>query len=147
MTHQEIDEGEEYIGYQDALALVLSTINPMKFKSLSLASCPGYVTAENVVALVNSPTNDASLKDGFAVKSSDEADASPQNPVNLQVVGSAFAGAGYEGKISKGEAVKICSGSPLPEGADTVISGEFCEEVDSEVPDSWAMTLRDPSVP
>jgi len=133
MTHLEIDEGAEYIGYGDALALILSTINPTKVKSLSLASCPGYVTAENVVALVNSPTNDASLKDGFAVKASDVAVASPQHPVNLRVVGSAFAGARYEGKISKGQAVKICSGSPLPEGADTVVSGEFCEEVASEV--------------
>jgi molybdopterin molybdotransferase len=133
MTNTEIDEGTEYTGYRDALDLIVANISPAKVKSSPLASCAGYVTAEDIVARVNSPTDDVSLKDGFAVKASDVATASPQHPINLQVVGSAFAGAKYEGKISRGQAVKICSGSPLPDGADTVVSGEFCDEVDSKV--------------
>ncbi len=133
MVHHEIDEGAEYAGYKYALALILSNTNCVRIESLPLASCTGYITAENIVALVNSPTNDVSLKDGFAVKTCDVADASSRHPVKLQVIGSVFAGAMFEGKISNGQAVKICSGSPVPAGAEAIVSSEFCEEVSSEI--------------
>ena len=112
MAYLEIDEGAKYIGYKHALALILSNTNRRRIESLPLASCAGYVTAENIVALVDSPTDDVSLKDGFAVRACDVADASPRHPVNLRVVGSVFAGTRFKGKISEGQAVKICSGSP-----------------------------------
>jgi len=133
MTNLEIDEGTKYIGYKDALALIISNTDCRKVEILSPDSCAGYVTSENIVALVDSPTNDVSLKDGFAVRARDVVDASPQRPVCLQVVGSAFAGTRFEGEISEGQAVKICSGSPVPTGAEAVVSGEFCEEISSEV--------------
>jgi len=41
------------------------------------------------------------------------------------------AGVRYEGRVEAGGAVKICSGAPIPDGADAVVSGEFCEEVAS----------------
>jgi molybdopterin molybdotransferase len=133
MAHLEIDEGAKYIGYKHALALILSNTSCRRIESLPLASCAGYVTAENIVALVDSPTDDVSLKDGFAVRACDVADASPQHSVNLQVVGSVFAGSRFRSKISKGQAVKICSGSPVPAGAEAIVSGEFCQEVSSKV--------------
>ncbi len=133
MANHEIDEGTKYIGYKNALALTLSNTNCTRIESLPISSCAGYVTAENVVALVDSPTNDVSLKDGFAVKSCDVAEASPNHPVKLLVVGSVFAGSVFEGKISEGQAVKICSGSPIPTGAEAVVSAEFCEEESSEL--------------
>jgi len=133
MVYLEIDEGAKYIGYKHALALILSNTNRKRIESLPLASCAGYVTAENIVALVDSPTDDVSLKDGFAVRACDVADASPRHPVGLRVVGSVFAGTRFKGKISEGQAVKICSGSPVPAGAEAVASEEFCEEVSSEV--------------
>ena len=133
MAHLEIDEGAKYIGYKYALTLILSNTNCTRIESLPLASCVGYVTAENIVALVDSPTNDVSLKDGFAIKACDVADASPRHPVTLRVVGSVFAGTIFEGQISEGQAVKICSGSPVPAGAEAIVSSEFCEEVSSEV--------------
>ena len=133
MTHNEIDEGTEYIGYENALALILSNTNCVRIESLPLASCAGYVTAESIAALVDSPTNDVSLKDGFGIKTCDVADASHRHPVELGIVGSVFAGSIFEGKISEGQAVKVYSGSPVPAGADAVVSSEFCEEVSPKV--------------
>ncbi len=133
MANLEIDEGTKYIGYKNALALILSNTDCRKIDRLPPASCAGYITSENIVALVDSPTNDVSLKDGFAVRTCDVADASPRRPICLRVVGSAFAGTRFEGEISEGQAVKICSGSPVPAGAEAIVSGEFCEEVSSEV--------------
>jgi molybdopterin molybdotransferase len=68
-----------------------------KLDSLPPASVPlqkalGLVCATDVFAVHNCPTVDASLKDGFAVVSSDIADASPGKPVTLSVIGSLTAG-------------------------------------------------------
>lgn len=133
MSPPEIDEGEEYIGYRDALNLIRSNTHPGGIENLPLESAVGYVAAEDIVALVDSPTSDISLKDGFAVKSDSLAGATTQHPVYLKIVGSVFAGSSFSGRILAGEAVKICSGSPIPTGADAVIAGEFCEETSSGV--------------
>jgi molybdopterin molybdotransferase len=133
MAQKEIDDGAEYIGYNEALALVHSNIRIAGTERLPLSACPGYLTAEKVVALVDSPTNDISLKDGFAVKVEDVSNASPAHPVSLDIVGSVYAGGKFQGKIVNGQAVKICSGSPLPDGSDAVLSSEFCQELSSKV--------------
>jgi molybdopterin molybdotransferase len=128
MTDLEIDEGLVYIGYREALALILTNTAPSKTEYRSLISCTGYVNAEDVVAFVNSPTDNVSLKDGFAVKAVDVANASPQQPIILKIIGSVFAGGRFKYLLENGQAVKICSGSPVPIGADAIVSAEFCEE-------------------
>ena len=47
----------------------------------------------------------------------------------LKVAGHVFAGGRYEGRVKSGNAVSVCSGSPVPDGTDAVVAGEFCEEV------------------
>lgn len=124
----EIDEGAGYIGYREALDIVTSEVRPLGEEELPLNLCVGRVAAADVAAAVSYPSIDVSLKDGFAVKSSDIARAERDAPVRLSVIGSSFAGASFGGGIRKGEAVKVCSGSPIPDGADAVVSGEFCQE-------------------
>ena len=133
MDSLEIDEGTDYIGYHDALGLVYSNVQPVGVEEIPLDLCVGRIVAEDLVALVNNPSSDVSLKDGFAVQSEDVASASLQQPVRLRVIGSVFAGSQFEGVVMQHSAVKICSGSPIPQGADAVVSDEFCEEVSSEV--------------
>jgi molybdopterin molybdotransferase len=133
MRDAEIDEGAGHIGFADALRMVFADTSPVKTTVLSLASCTGYVSANDVFALVNSPTDNVSLKDGFAVKAHDVENASPQHPTKLKVLGSVFAGSRFKGRLADGQAMQVCSGSLLPAGADAVISVEFCHEVDSEV--------------
>lgn len=133
MDSVEIDECINYTGYRDALDLVYSNVRPIGIDEVALDLCVGRTAAEAVVAVVDNPLSDVSLKDGFAVKSGDVAQASPQRAVRLRVIGSVFAGSQFEGEVSSGNAVKICSGSPVPRGADAVVSGEFCQEVFSDV--------------
>ena len=133
MNRREIDEGATYLGYSEALELVLSNMPLMGTEELSLERCVGRIVAKDIVARVNSPSVDVSLKDGFAVRSADVAQASPQRPAHLQVIGSLYAGSRFEGTVHPGTAVRICSGSPIPAGADAVMSGEFCEESPSAV--------------
>jgi len=127
--YKEIDEGTSYIGYREAFDIIEANIRHMGEEELPLCLCVGRVVAADLEALVSYPSVDVSLKDGFAVKSTDVVYAARHKPVCLKVAGSVFAGAKYEGQVKHGGAVKICSGSPIPDGADAVVSGEFCEEV------------------
>jgi molybdopterin molybdotransferase len=128
MEEKEIDEGIGYTGFEEALTLVYANTGPVATDKLPIISCPGYVSAENVPALVDSPPYNASLKDGFAVKSQDITKASPQHPVELSLVGSVFAGANFEGHLLSGQTVKVCTGAPIPVEADAVVSAELCDE-------------------
>jgi molybdopterin molybdotransferase len=124
----EIDEGAGYIGYREAFDIVGANVPSMEVEELTLDVCAGRIAAADVVATASYPSVDVSLKDGFAVRASDTVYASSQDPVHLKIIGSAFAGTRYEGEVRAGSAVKICSGAPIPAGADAVVSGEFCEE-------------------
>ncbi len=128
----EIDEGTDYVGYQEAFNLIASNVRPVGVEELSLESSVDRIAAGDVVAQVSYPSTDVSLKDGFAVKSIDAVSASMQSPVYLKVTGSAFAGFRFDGEVKKGSAVKICSGAPIPGGADAVVSAEFCDEISPE---------------
>jgi molybdopterin molybdotransferase len=97
-----------------------------------LDSCVDRIASEDLVALVSYPSTDVSLKDGFAVRSEEVIAASKDRPACLLVIGSAFAGSRFEGEVKPGIAVKICSGAPLPQGLDAVVSDEFCQEVSAE---------------
>lgn len=128
----EIDEGLGYIGYREASELIHSNIKPLGAEEIPLESAIHRMAAQDVAALVNHPSSDVALKDGFAIKASDAAKASAHRPVSLTVIGSAFAGTAFEGEIRPGSAVKVCSGAPIPAGAEAVVPVEFCEKKSKE---------------
>jgi molybdopterin molybdotransferase len=125
----EIDEGTHYIGYRKALDLVCSHIRPVGIEERPLGSCVDHVLSEDIAAVVNYPSADVSLKDGFAARSEDVMTASADRPVCLRLTGSVSAGSECGRYVMPGDTVKICSGAPLPRGADAVVSGEFCQEM------------------
>jgi molybdopterin molybdotransferase len=125
----EIDEGIGYVGYQEAFDLICSNVKPVGTEEVALTEAVGRIAAGDLLAKLSYPSADVSLKDGFAVKSADVAAASAACPVLLEVVGSVFAGARFEGEVRRGSAVKVFSGAPVPAGAEAVVSGEFCEEI------------------
>jgi molybdopterin molybdotransferase len=133
MTGPEIDGGTGYIGFGEAVAIVRNNVRPVGVAALPLSACPGYVSAGGARARVDSPPLDSSLKDGFAVKSTDVANASPGHAVELKLAGSVFAGGKFEGKLRSGETVKICTGAAIPAEADAVVPAEFCDELGDRV--------------
>ena len=76
--------------------------------------------AEALTANLTQPPFDASAMDGYAVRAADVA----QVPVSLKVVGASAAGHGFDGQVGPMEAVRIFTGAPLPQGADTVVIQE-----------------------
>ncbi len=80
----------------------------------------GRILAEDVYAKIDLPPFDRSAVDGYAVRSVDVFSASPSSPVILRLSDS--------NKVGPGEAVKVCTGDPLPEGADAVVMKEHVVE-------------------
>jgi molybdopterin molybdotransferase len=133
MASMEIDQGMTYSGYREALELVYAHAHTVGVEAIPVTEGVGRIAAEDVTARISNPSGDVSLKDGFAVKSADIAEASPENPVRLRIIGHSFAGSPFEGEVRHGTAVSICSGSGVPYGADAVVSVEFCEETPTDV--------------
>jgi molybdopterin molybdotransferase len=104
-------------------------LTPLAPETTLLQKSLGLVCAEDVHAVTNCPSVDASLKDGFALLSADIADASPERPVTLSVVGSLTAGddAGSVCPVTSGAAIRIMTGASVPRGATAVLASEFAE--------------------
>lgn len=106
----------------EALNRILARVPDVVGESVALAGAAGRVLAEPVVASHDQPPFDASAMDGYAMRAADVAEG-----VWLDVVGMSQAGAGFAGAVGRGEAVRIFTGAPVPEGADTVIMQEEAE--------------------
>jgi molybdopterin molybdotransferase len=129
IENNEIDEGIGYIGYREAFNIITAHAGSGRVEQLPLASSVGRIAAIDITAEVSYPTADVSLKDGYAVVSEDVEKATARRPVSLRVIGSVYAGLKHEAEVKRGNTIKVCSGAPIPLGADAVVSCEFCEEV------------------
>jgi molybdopterin molybdotransferase len=108
-----------------ALAALLESVpGPTEAQTLPLAQCAGRVLAQDVTALRTQPPFANSAMDGYAARADDL-----QPGVELRVVGEAAAGRGFSGSVGSGEAVRIFTGAPLPEGADAILIQEHAEGV------------------
>ncbi|TPN66533.1 molybdopterin molybdotransferase MoeA [Mesorhizobium sp. B1-1-1] len=103
-----------------ALERLLEGAAPLVSESVSLLEAVDRVLAEPVVALRTQPPFNASAMDGYAVRAVDVASV----PSRLSVMGVAAAGRGFDGAVGKAQAVRIFTGAPLPQGADTIVIQE-----------------------
>ncbi|RST87845.1 molybdopterin molybdenumtransferase MoeA [Aquibium carbonis] len=104
----------------DALALLLSGAAPLGSERVGIADSGGRVLASPVQALRTQPPFDASAMDGYALRARDVAAA----PATLNVIGVAPAGKPFPGSVGPGQAVRIFTGAPVPDGADSVLIQE-----------------------
>lgn len=105
----------------DALRRVLqSARTPLPQEHVPLAQCRGRTLAQDVAALRTQPPFPASAMDGYAVRASDIAHV----PATLKVIGESAAGRRFQGAVQAGEAVRIFTGAPVPDGADTILIQE-----------------------
>jgi molybdopterin molybdotransferase len=115
------------ISFDEAYKLTLQHIRALDVEIVDLIAADGYVAGEDFLARADSPSLDVSSKDGYAILSADIQSASPESPVRLNLVGSVAAGGNWRGIVQSGEAVRILSGAPLPQGASAVVSEEFTQ--------------------
>jgi len=105
------------LAFDEAMEKILTNIWPLPSVELPLQSCAGLVLARRMDATGDVPAFTNSAMDGFAVRSQDTSHA----PVRLRVMEEIPAGHVPTHALSSGEASRIMTGAPLPEGADAVL--------------------------
>ncbi len=104
----------------EALDRLLAGVRPVDLETVDIGACNGRVLGADLTAKRTQPPFDASAMDGYAVRAADI--ASP--PTTLSVIGEAPAGAAFSGTVGPGEAVRIFTGAPVPDGADAILIQE-----------------------
>jgi len=108
----------------EASARILEHIAPLAIERVPLLDALGMVLAEPVRAPMTLPAWDNSAMDGYAVRGADIDAASADHPVSLRVLETVAAGRFATQPVGDGEAIRIMTGAPLPDGADTVVRVE-----------------------
>ena len=109
------------ISVEEALKRVLASAEtPLEEEKVALQAGYGRVLAHDLKALRTQPPFPNSAMDGYAVRSTDTASA----PATLTLVGESAAGRAFDRAVGPREAVRIFTGAPMPDGADTIVIQE-----------------------
>ncbi len=111
------------IPVDEALRRIVSDVSPLPPEAVALDRALGRALAADLASRRTQPPWDVSAMDGYAVRAADVATV----PVRLNVIGSAPAGHPFRSAVGAGEAVRIFTGAPLPEGADAIVIQEDTE--------------------
>lgn len=103
----------------DAIAAILRRVPAPTGEPVALADAAGRILLEPVIATHDQPPFNASAMDGYAMRAADVVAGH-----RLAIIGTSQAGAGFSGTVDAGQAVRIFTGAPVPDGADTVIMQE-----------------------
>lgn len=112
------------IGVRQAMDRVVAGVGLLEAEEVALMETLGDVLAEDVDSPITLPARTNSAMDGFAVRAADVRGASKKTPRRLRVIEEVRAGGVPSKPLSKGEATRVMTGAPLPEGADGVIRQE-----------------------
>ncbi len=121
------DRGRARLSVDQARARILAPLEPVaEHHQVPLQEALGRVLYADVVAPADIPAFAASAMDGYALRAAD-LPAEGGNPRRFPVIGASFAGAPFGGRVGPGQCVRIMTGAPLPEGADTIVIQEDVE--------------------
>src|SRR5436190_13564356 len=110
------------------LALILDQITELPAYDQPLLETIGLPVVADIISPISLPVFDNSAMDGYAVVFKDVAEASPEKPVHLPVVGEIAAGQTTIFAMSPGTAVRIMTGAPIPTGCDAVVPVEQTDD-------------------
>ena len=113
----------------EALARMLAQAPRLATETVALEEALGRALAQDVDAQRDQPPFRASAMDGWAVRREDAASAEAR----LKITGESAAGRGFDRAVGPGEAVRIFTGAPVPEGADWVVIQENASREDEVV--------------
>src|SRR5579884_3211541 len=124
-------------GVRDASERILARIRPVTTERVPLRDALGRVLAADVRSPIEHPPWDNSSMDGYAVRAADVEGAWADAPVTLRVMETVRAGSHPTHAVNPGTAIRIMTGAPIPNGADTVIRVEDTDGGETHV------TIRD----
>lgn len=118
----------EGLTVDEAQELILGETPVLGAETMTAANALGRVLAESIISARSHPPADCSAMDGYAVRSGDLVGASRDTPISLPVVFEVPAGGQAERSLAEGEAARIFTGAPLPDGADAVVMQEDTDQ-------------------
>lgn len=121
----------ELLNVDDVIARILHAMQPLPSDPVPLLDALGRVLAKDIHAGQDVPAFASSAMDGYAVRAEDVISASHEHPTRLRVVADIPAGVQPDVRLGAGEAARIMTGAPLPEGADAIVRVE-------DTGDQWA---------
>jgi molybdopterin molybdotransferase len=114
---------EPMLSFEAALDRIVSALQPVAgTERVTLKQALGRVAAEPVRAPLPMPHDRSAAVDGYAFRS---ADLDGVRPVRLRVAGASWAGKPFQGRLNRGECVRIFTGAVVPDQADSVVMQEF----------------------
>lgn len=108
----------------EAVGEITRDIEPRPVEEVALLDALGRVLATPAIAPYTLPQWDNSAMDGYAVRASDIENATAESPIVLPVLETVAAGGFATRGVTAGEAIRIMTGAPIPNGADTVVRVE-----------------------
>ena len=127
------EHGEYFPPLERARELCCALSIPISVEKIPIEHAFGRILAEDIISKVDDPPFDNSSMDGYAVCHADTLGATPQNPIELQMVGTVPTGRMSDVRVGPGQAAAIMTGGPMPEGADAIVVVEDTTSVDGRV--------------
>lgn len=112
------------IELEKAQQLIREKAHFNRTEELGLLKAHGRILAVNIDAPLDQPPFNRSPLDGYALQAADTGGADPASPVILKIIDTIFAGVQSDQKVTGGSAIRLMTGSPIPEGANCVIRQE-----------------------
>ena len=115
------------ITVEEALQRCFALVTPLPSETVPLRQAAGRVLARPAIAQLTQPPFDASAMDGYALGCAGDVGAT------FTVIGEAGAGHGFAGTLAPNQAVRIFTGAPLPDGAETIAIQEDVKVTSTEI--------------
>ena len=134
---------EDMLSVEEAYDRIMGYFSPLAEEERELTDALGQVLAENIYSPLNLPPLANSAMDGYAVRFEDFADGNGEQRT-LKVIGHVPAGQVASRAVEPGTAVRIMTGAPVPDGADTIVPFEETDEVERKARglDSGEITIN-----
>jgi len=121
------------ISVKDALQIIGNVEIILNKEHIPLEEANTRVLAEKIEVLIDVPPFDRSAMDGYAVIADDTSDASPSNPLYLEVIDEIGAGSVSKHALSHGQSIRIATGAPMPAQSNAVVMEEDTEQIDNKI--------------
>ena len=129
-THHHHNHNEDMLQVEEALELILANFRKLPSEVKPILDTLGQTLDESITATFDIPPLENSAMDGYALRYEDISHTTPDHPTTLEVIGEVAAGHISNKEVMPGSAIRIMTGAPIPDGADTVIPFEDTDEID-----------------
>ena len=120
---------EDMLSVEEAFERIMASFGPLEAEERPVLETLGQVLASDITSPLDLPPLANSAMDGYAVRGQDIRGACPDSPRELGVIGLIAAGQVPSQTVGPATTMRIMTGAPIPDGADTVVPFEETDEV------------------